>query len=201
MPGSSSGACARSAGSSPEHRVHQFDRGPVLDRHVSAAAGTARSRFACLDMRAQRLTGDVGHGEYVHIRESDQQLAEARTLEFHRCSPELDDVENRQVRRASVSHQGPPTPRSFPKRQQSPRSRPRTSRCGAGPVQVARVSTSSRSGLSAASHLARDPRRPVADRHRRANTLPSRRSASADAGREEELTSRWRPRPICQRSS
>jgi hypothetical protein len=80
-------------GAAAEHRqVDQPDRRTILDRHLTAAARAPRPRFAGLDVDAQRLAGDVDHGEHVHVGESDQQLADARALELHRGSTELDDL-------------------------------------------------------------------------------------------------------------
>jgi len=70
-------------GAPAEHgQIHELDGRAVLDRHVTTAARARRSRFAGLDMHSQRLTGDVGHGEHGHLRESDQQLAHARRVQL-----------------------------------------------------------------------------------------------------------------------
>ena len=104
-------------GAPTEHsEVNEFDCRAVLDGDGTTAARARRARFACLDMHKQRLIGGVYNDEHVHIGESDQQLAHARRVHFHRGSPELDCLRQRQVRRAPVPRQGCPTPRSFPKR-------------------------------------------------------------------------------------
>ena len=86
--------------------VGPFTTAPAQPAHT-------RPRIAGLDMhhaRAPALSIDAEHG---HLRQTNQQLAHARRVHFHRGSPELDDVRHRQVRRAPVPRQGPLHPAHF----------------------------------------------------------------------------------------
>jgi hypothetical protein len=75
------------AGRPAERReVNQLDRPSVLDPHRAVTVWAPRSGTACLDMDAYRTIGFVGGAEHADIAESDQQLADARRVNFHRGS-------------------------------------------------------------------------------------------------------------------
>ena len=73
--------------------VDQLHQRPVLDHHRPVASRTDRTIGCGLDVDPQRSTGLVDDPEHPHRRQSDQQLAHPRRVQFHRGSPELDDID------------------------------------------------------------------------------------------------------------
>ena len=65
---------------------------PVLDRHRTTAGTAGWALGSGLDVHAQRLARVVDDPEHPHRRQSHQQLAHARRVNFHRGSPELDGL-------------------------------------------------------------------------------------------------------------
>ena len=86
--------------------VDEQARGGRPAQHLPlTVARTHASR--CALRRPAPAAGDVIDTEHRDRRESDEQSAHARRVHFHRGSPELDCLRQRQVRRAPVSRRGP----------------------------------------------------------------------------------------------
>jgi hypothetical protein len=77
-------------GTAERRKVDQHDQRPILDRHRPAAPTARRPLASGLDVDQQRAAHLVDDAEHPHRRQSDQQLAHAPRVNFHRGSPELD---------------------------------------------------------------------------------------------------------------
>ena len=74
-----------------EHReIDQLDLGPFLHPGCSSAAGAGPLSATHLDVHPERTVIVIDDTQHDHIRQSDQQLAHARRVHFHRGSPDLD---------------------------------------------------------------------------------------------------------------
>jgi hypothetical protein len=99
--------------STERRQVDEHHHRPLLDRHRTAATTADRPLRPGLDVHLQRLAQVVDDPEHPHRRQSHQQLAHARRVNFHRGSPGLDGFDTIKFAEPCYAP-GMLRPRSFP---------------------------------------------------------------------------------------
>jgi hypothetical protein len=98
-----------------EHRqVDELNLRALLDPAVDPALGADPTGVPELDVHHHRSSAArIDHAEDDHFGESDQQLAHARRVNFHRGSPELDGFDTIKLAEPPATRQGWSDPAHF----------------------------------------------------------------------------------------